>query len=84
MISRQLELGLAQQFCMKPRGWRRGRSGRAHWWFEQMREAASHARDWPLATPRPTGGVEGAHSLPDTTDGGVPFRDIPTHDPAHR
>ena len=51
MIGRQLELRLAnqtslQQTCRR----RRGRPSRANWWFEQMREAANDARDWPGST----------------------------------
>ena len=59
MVSRQLELGLANQPCCQSAGRRRGRGSRAHWWFERMRGVVSGAPDWepapvPEETPRPT------------------------------
>ena len=49
MVSRQLELGFANQPGLRPAGRGRGRSNRARWWFEQMREVVNHAHDWPPA-----------------------------------
>jgi hypothetical protein len=49
MISRQLELGFENQAGLRTAGRRRGRTSRAHWWFEQMRGVVNHARDWPPA-----------------------------------
>jgi hypothetical protein len=53
MISRQLELGLKNRTMISFRSHSRGRSSRAHWWFEQMRGIVQDARDWPPATPVP-------------------------------
>ncbi len=58
MITRQLELGFASQASIRPLRRNGGRSGRANWWFEHMREVVDQARDWPPAvappvTPRP-------------------------------
>ena len=50
MISRQLELGFENQAGLRTAGRRRGRTSRAHWWFEQMRGVVNHARDWPIRT----------------------------------
>ena len=46
MVSRQLELGFEREPGFKPAGRSRRRSGRANWWFEQMRGAVNHAGDW--------------------------------------
>jgi hypothetical protein len=51
MIRRQLELGFENQPGLKPAGRRRGRSSRAHWWFERMRGVVNHAGDWPPVSP---------------------------------
>ena len=58
MVSRQLELGFENRPEFKPAGRSRGRSGRAHYWFERMRGVVDEARDWPpefppLHAPRP-------------------------------
>ena len=58
MVSRQLELGFENRPGFKPAGRSRGRSGRAHYWFERMRGVVDEARDWPpefppLHAPRP-------------------------------
>jgi hypothetical protein len=71
MVSRQLELGLENQPGMKP-GRKRGRAGRANWWFEQMRDVVDHARDWPAAPlpaqiPRPTATGPGSAAPPPKT-----------------
>lgn len=49
MVSRQLELGFENPPGLKPASRRRGRSGGADWWFEQMRGVVNHARDWAPA-----------------------------------
>jgi hypothetical protein len=51
MVSRQLELGFENHPGLKPAGRRRGRSGRANWWFDRMRGIVNEARDWPPARP---------------------------------
>ena len=58
MVSRQLELGFENRPGFKPAGRSRGRSGRAHYWFERMRGVVDEAHDWPpefppLHAPRP-------------------------------
>jgi hypothetical protein len=58
MVSRQLELGFENRPGFKPAGRSRGRSDRAHYWFERMRGVVDEARDWPpefppLHAPRP-------------------------------
>ena len=52
MKDEQLELGLSQpaiRITIRRRG-----SGRAAWWFQQMRKAVDSAIDWPTAVARPT------------------------------
>jgi hypothetical protein len=51
MISRQLELGFENRPGLGPAGRSRRRSGRAHWWFAQMRGVVNEAREWPAAFP---------------------------------
>ena len=62
MISRQLELGFESTPGLQPAGRKRSRWNRAHWWFDQMREAVNEARDWPPAplapnAPTPAGAL---------------------------
>jgi hypothetical protein len=46
----QMELSLeCGRGC--PPAVRRGRPGRAHWWFERMRQVVDRARDWQPAPP---------------------------------
>ncbi len=71
MVSRQLELGLLNQPPRKPAGRRLRRSKRARWWFDQMREVVSHARDWPPAT-MPT---EASRQISAQPDPGSPPRE---------
>jgi hypothetical protein len=49
MVSRQLELGFEGRPGLKPAGRSRGRSGRAHWWFDRIRGVVDEARDWAPA-----------------------------------
>ena len=51
VISRQLELGLDSRTRMPLRGRSRGRTNRAHWWFEKMRGVVQEAQEWAPATP---------------------------------
>jgi hypothetical protein len=51
MISRQLELGFADQPGLRLASRRGFRSSRANWWFERMRGVVDDARDWPSALP---------------------------------
>jgi hypothetical protein len=51
MLSRQMELGFQNQQGLRRAGRRQGRSRRADWWFEHIREVVNDARDWPPAQP---------------------------------
>jgi hypothetical protein len=53
MVSRQLEMVFGSKPGLKPAEPKAGRLRRAVWWFEQMRGAVEHARDWPPAEPEP-------------------------------
>jgi len=54
MINAQLELSFGKVAGFRP-GERQPRwLGRAHWWFERMRQVVDHAVDWdPAPPPRP-------------------------------
>ena len=51
MISRQMELSIENQPGFRRASRSQSRASRARWWFEQMREVVSEARDWPPVSP---------------------------------
>jgi hypothetical protein len=53
MGNRQLEFGFENRPQAEKARRRRRRSGRAQWWFAQMRFAVNEAHDWPPASPTP-------------------------------
>ena len=54
MTNAQMELGLANGPRLTPATRRQRRLQRAAWWFDQMRQAADRAFDWPTPpAPRP-------------------------------
>jgi len=54
MINGQLELGFECGQQRPPAAKHARRQGRAHWWFERMRQVVDRAFDWqPAPLPRP-------------------------------
>ena len=72
MVSRQLELGFENRPGFKPAGRSRGRSGRAHYWFERMRGVVNEASDLsPASPPRQATGLAEVPASADPPSSGI-------------
>jgi hypothetical protein len=51
MDRKQLEMKLQSPLALRRAGRCRRRTTRARWWFDQMRQAADEATNWPAPQP---------------------------------